>query len=718
MALLLGRRLLNNKTLLKTQRRHGYIVLVPEIGEDLPDKNPLVQEDGLPQFNKVTIENCMAAIGRQTLDFENDVKNIEKTLEDGPEKADFFKDIIDPLEKMGTSLDMTWGLSKTLYLGNSSLMPTKSYLAIHDRAKKARATKYNSPLIYRAAQSNVKKVEVGSEEERVVRKFALEGKLNGMNLDGAYRAQLDLNLNKMLIERQKFKVKIDAMTKKFNHRVSDYDFYKELPKSLTDAMPGGALTLNPHVVNGFMEYCPEREWRWNVWQALVSRGSGYGDKEFETSTHMEEIRYLRRDQAKILGFKNYAEISMETKMAGSVNNVMDTFEALLKQAKVAQDRELEEMHAFALNRGFEGSRIELWDFQYWRRKQCRSLFEYDEEKLKEYFPMPKVLDGLFDLCENLFNITIKQRQNVPTWHKDVKYYDVFETHSSAPVAGFYFDPYARSDEKMLGVQTNGWMVGIQNHSRIAETKPLTALVFNFEAPTTEVPSLLSMKDLQVLFHKFGQALQHLLSRTTYSEVSGLSNVEWDAVDVSGHFLSSWLYNKDTLSRISSHYMSEDKLPGHTQDSLIKVRQLGAGTELCKELYLSALDLEIHSSKDFWLDIVKRLWPQYRSFPLLKHDSHATSFTQIFYEEWAAAYYSHTWSKMIAADVYSAFHEVEGQEQAIADVGKRFRDTFLASGGGCHPNQVFRNFRGRDPSPKALLAALGLKDKTNSIKEIE
>lgn len=317
---------------------------------------------------------------------------------------------------------------------------------------------------------------------------------------------------------------------------------------------------------------------------------------------------------------------------------------------------------------------------------------------------------LFSLpSSRLFNITIKQRPGVSSWHKDVKFYDIFEPHSSPPIAGFYLDPYARTEDKIPTVN-NGWMVGIRNHSRIAETKPLAALIFNFEPPTSETPTLLRFKDVNLLFHKFGHALQHLLSRTDYSEVSGLSNIEWDAVEVCGHVLGHWLLNESTYKLISSHYKSEDTLPKKMFECLINVHKHTAGLDLSRELYLSALDMELHLTKEFWLDIVKKLWPAYRSFPLEKIDSHPCSFTQIFTEDWAAAYYSHVWSRVIAADIYSAFHEVREDEQQITEVARRFRNTFLALGGSCHPSEVFRQFRGRDPSPKALLSSLGLKKK--------
>lgn len=354
-----------------------------------------------------------------------------------------------------------------------------------------------------------------------------------------------------------------------------------------------------------------------------------------------------------------------------------------------------------------------WDIPYWKRKQRKTLFSFEENHVREYFPLPKVLSGLFDLSEKLFNITIKERTDIKAWHKDVKYFDIFEPHSSSPISGFYLDLYSRKDEKLRTEENNGWMVSIRNHSFLSDTKPLASIIFNFQPPQNDKPSLLSFQEVRLLFHKFGFGLQHLLTRTKFSDVAGLSNVEWDAVEICGHVMSNWLYDTLTLQNISSHYESEEHLPTDVIENLKSLRQHMAGYDLSQQLYLSALDLELYSCDDFWLDVVKQLWPKFHVLPFEKHDSHPCSFTDIFSGEWPAAYYSQVWSRMIAADIYGAFHEAQGNEKQVMEVGKRFRDTYLSLGGSCHPSEVFRRFRGRDPSHKALLASLGLKQ----IKEI-
>lgn len=623
------------------------------------------------------------------------------------------------IEQLAAPLDTTWGLAKTLYLGNRSLMPTKSYMTIHERAKRARATKFNSVHIYNLFKDeyNNKKTHM-EEDKRVLKKYVTEGKLNGLDLNPEEKAQLNEVTSKLGNECIKYRGKFETVTKKFQHIINDSTLVRDIPNHVLAGMcvddknplkGPWKVTLQPNVYGPFMEYCPDADLRWNVWQAQVTRASGYAEKSLENSTHIEEIRFLRKEQARLLGYETFAQMSMETKMAGNVDNIKNTLGVLLERALPAQHYELESLQDFAAERGFDGN-LNLWDIPYWKRKQKKSLYNYNEELLREYFPLPKVLNGLIDLTEKLFNITIKERTGIKAWHKDVRYFDIFEPHSSAPVAGFYLDLYSRKDEKLRTQEYSGWMVSIRNHSFVTDTKPLASLIFNFQPPKIDKPSLLSFDEVKLLFHKFGYGLQHLLTRTKYSDVAGLSNVEWDAVDICGYVLANWLYDTATLQNITSHFEHEDPLPKDMIENLQSVKQHMAGYDLCQEIYNSNLDLELYSTKDFWLDVVKNIWSQHFVLPLDKLDSHPCSFPEIFSGEWSAAYYSQIWSQLIAADVYGAFHEARNNEKQVLDVGKRFRDTYLSLGGSCHPSEVFRRFRGRDPSPKALLAMLGLRRK--------
>ncbi|XP_013188596.2 uncharacterized protein LOC106133421 [Amyelois transitella] len=698
----------------QNKRSAGYVVLIPEIGEDA-EKNILLSDNGLPEFTDITIEKCIAAISKQSLDYENGVKQIEQTSQNC---KNAFTEIFIPLEKFDSQLELTWGMAKALYLGNSSLMPTKSYIQIHDRAHKARCAKFNSHHIFQSAVDEKNRLKkLTDEEQRLLDKYILEGKLNGLDVKGVKRERLNNVLGFLRTERQTFREKVNTANKLFTSTVVDESILKECPESLVKSMAGHndpsrgpwKVTLEPHIYEPFMQYCPDRRLRWNMWQATTQRCSNYVNKEIETTSNMEQIRSFRHEQAQILGFDSFAEMSMETKMAGSVENIYKTFDSFLETAYPMQEVEIEMLQRFAQERGFD-DKLEHWDIPYWQRKQKWSLYNFDENKIREFFPLPRVIHSLFNLCSTLFKIKIIERTEVDTWHKDVKFYDVYDESSNKPIAGFYLDPYARQNLKIRVYDDAGWHIAVRNKCTSTQTTPLSALIFNFQAPVDGKPSQLTFKEVGVLFKRFGHSLRHLLTKANFSEVAGLSNVEWDAAEVCGHVMVHWLYDPHTIRAISGHYKTDEPLPDDIIKNLQNVRRHMAAYDLCHQLYLSRLDLELHSKKTFWRDVVKELWPKYKILRLDKYDSHPLSFTEIMSEEWGAAYYCHLWSKMIAADIYSAFEEAKQGDQDVLAIGKRYRDTYLAYGGSCHPSEVFRRFRGRDPSPHALLNNLGLSKK--------
>lgn len=698
---------------------------VPEIGEDLPDVNPLLRKDGLPEFNSLSIEKCVAVLGKQALDAEKCINNIEQTLSKPDNvQIDAFTDILNPIENVSAQLETTWGLAKTLYMGNSSVMPTKSYMSMHERARNASIAKFNSPIITKALkQRRTDDQSLSEQNKRLLDKYLLESKLNGVELSEKDLSILQETMNQLQQEKTKFKDKLDISIKRFSHTITDYNLVREFPMEFLQSIAADPLNpskgpwqigLHENCYQNFMEHCQDRKLRWNVWQANIIKASGFTERLLMTSVHIEEIRFLRKSQAKILGFPSFAEMSMKTKMAGSVENIQTMIGNLLASARGAQERELADLQAFAEKNGFN-ARLEPYDIPYWRRKALRGIHNFDEELIREYFPLPKVLSGLFGIVETLFGIKIHERtDNVNTWHQDVKFYDIFNaSNSEEPIAGFYLDLYSRENTKITHQGTAGWHIGIRNRCVQSKLCPLSALIFNFPIPLYGKPSLLPISDVRKLFTNFGRALQHLLTEVEHNEIAGCSNIEWDAVEICGNVLVHILHHPMTIKSISGHYTNDEQLPNTLIDAIQVQRQHFAGLDLSHELYLSAVDLELYTNNQFWGDIVKELWPQFMSLPMDKKDSHLCSFAAIMSGEWAAAYYSHIWSRLLAADVYSAFHEVGTNLTEVQAVGKRFRETFLALGGGCHPSEVFRRFRGRDPSPNALLKSLGLTKQTTS-----
>ncbi|XP_037949003.1 oligopeptidase A [Teleopsis dalmanni] len=700
-------------------RDTGYIVLVPEIGEDAHAGDGIINPDGLPAFNDITIENCMGAIGYQAGAVEKTVKRIEDAIKEQEGRVDTSR-IFRELDEVTGPLDATWGVAKALYLGNSTLIPTKTYMNIHERARNARASKYTNKTLFNAIS---KQQSNNEQESRLIQKYLLEGKLNGLMLDEEKRNTLKDILNKLGKERGDYRFKVDMSINGFQHMVKDYQLVRDFPPTLLEStakdpnqpMQGPwKITLQPQIVEGFLKYCPDRTQRWNVWQANVRKATAQVDRNLENSTHLEKIRGLRKQQANILGYPTYVDMSMETKMVHSVDNLKQIFAKLLQFAGPAQSVEIQELQKFATERGFEHP-LDLYDISFWQRKYLIANYQLNEEKLREYFPLSRVLAGLFAFSEKLLNIRIAERREAVVWQPAVKYYDVFDCDadsSSTPIGGFYVDCYSK--ENKFG-KNNGWMVSIRNRNEAAgNLTPLCALVFNFTEPVYGKPYLLSLEDLHMVFKTFGSAMQHLLTKAVFTDLAGLSNIEWDASQVCGNVMCNFLSDVDVLKHISGHFANDEPIPDELAQQTTLLKTNFAGYNLCQELYLADLDIELHKSDSFWLDIVKKLWPIYRCLPLDKKDAHPCSMAEIFSGDWAAAYFSHLYSRMIAADISDEFLQ---NPTELPAVGKRFKEAFLATGGAMPTAEVFRRFRGRDPSVEALLKSLKLLNTTQTSGEL-
>ncbi|KAI9557823.1 hypothetical protein GHT06_014572 [Daphnia sinensis] len=707
-------KLLTRNSVIRYSYRTAYYVLLPEIPHDTPETNPVLRTEELLDYTSISAENCLNAVAKLSLEQESGIWKLENQLTE-PGSCVTFESIMDPLERLSAPLDAAWGVARTMYVTDSERMPSEIYKQIHKRARKSRSLKFQSKPIYEACKGLMNEnKKLDQTQKRLLNKYILEGRLNGSELNESGLKHYIEASRKLEEHKSKFQQKVEKATSRFSHVLTDPNAVRDFPSELlrATALDSSApsrgpwkITLQPHIYSTFMEYCSDPLLRWNVWQANRARGSSSGDRSLTTSLDLEEIRFQRRDQVKLLGYPSFAAMSMETKMAGSVGNVNKMIELLLEKAFPAQEKELAALENFARERGFEGS-LNMWDVPYWRRKQVSSLCQHEEGDIREYFPLPRVFTGLLALIEEIFNIhfeLINQHKNGTTaWHEDVSLYAV--RHSDGKLIGhFYFDPFSRIGRKLLSREAASWMISTRSRSDMMNHTPVASVVMNFTPNLHGIPSLLSFQQVQTLLAKMGHALQHLLTESPYSEVAGLTNLEWDAVQISAQFFQFWSSDWTTMSKISGHFESGQPLARETLNQLNQAAVHMSGHDLCQQLYLSALDMELYSTKDFWLDVVKRLWPKFQRFPLEKTDAHPCNFTDIVSQDMAAAYYSHTWSKMVAADIYSAFQEVGMEDRtALRAVGERFRKVVLANGGSVAPSETFRQFRGRDPSPDALL----------------
>lgn len=389
-------------------------------------------------------------------------------------------------------------------------------------------------------------------------------------------------------------------------------------------------------------------------------------------------------------------------MVGSAQHLEYVLEEIRIAARLAQDTEVENLQNFIENK----HPIQIWDVPYYSRLQKKKLYGYDEAEWANYFTLDNVLNCLFKLTGDLFEIQFEEKKNVDVWNKHVRYFNVYDQNSTVPLGGFYLDPY-RNSQKLEISQ----VLGLRTGSRINQViTPLSTFVLNLSEPKYGKPCLLTFKQVEEVFFHFGSLLQRSLTATHYSDVSGVNNIEWDAVYIINYFLTHFLYEDRIFNELNSHFATGEKLQNI---DLKRLRSHNAGIEVCSELFKANLDLQMHNgSTPFWGEISRELYPLHFGFPIDKYSNLPCRFMEVGSGELAGAYYSFLWSKLVSADIFSAFKEdetrrlsettAESTEPSELNTGGRLRDTFLTFGGSCHASEVFRRFRGRDPCYKPFL----------------
>lgn len=462
-----------------------------------------------------------------------------------------------------------------------------------------------------------------------------------------------------------------------------------------------------------MQYSTRRDLREKLYKAYISRASS---GELDNAPLLERILQLRQEKAQLLGFSNFAELSLASKMAPNVEAVEALLEELRRASFDAAVKDLEELKSFAAAKGAEeSSDLKHWDISFWSERQREEKFAFSAEELRPYFPLPQVLNGLFSLVNRLFGVSITAADGqAPVWHEDVLYFQIADETGEA-IAYFYLDPYSRPAEKRGGA----WMDDCMGRAKITDNgitttrKPVAYLVCNQTPPVDGKPSLMTFREVETLFHEFGHGLQHMLTKVDYQGAAGINNVEWDAVELPSQFMENWCYHRETLLGMAKHYETGEPLPEHYYQKLLAARNYMSGSAMLQQLHFSCVDLELHyryqpGGDESVTDVRNRIAKNTTVLPPLPEDAFLCAFGHIFAGGYAAGYYSYKWAEVLSADAFSAFEEAGlDNEQALTITGKRFRETVLALGGSKHPMEVFKSFRGREPSTDPLLRHSGL-----------
>ncbi len=683
--------------------------------------NPLWLNGALPRFDLFRPEHVAPGIRGLLAELEEQLSALESSLEPS------WAGLVAPLEEISDRFGYAWGL-----VGH--LMGVQNSDALRDAHQSVQGEVVAFGL--RLAQS--RPIFEGLEQLREARDFAqlepaqqriVESLLRdarhaGVGLEGAERARFNAIQTELAELGTLFSNHVLDATKAFGMLLTKPDEIAGAPSSLRQLAAQNArehgeegatpedgpwrISLDAPVLMPFLEHAEHRDLREQLYRAYVTRA---GSGEFDNTPLIEKILALRHEMARLLGFDSYAALSLDSKMAPSIDGVDELLDRLRSASIEAARVDLATLQAYARGKGLEGD-LTLWDQAFYAERLREERFDYSEEELRPYFPMPRVLDGLFALASRLFGVSIEAADGeTPVWHPDVRFFHVLD-ESGERLASFYLDPYSRPGDKRGGA----WMGECLGRTTIGEHSPRAAvayLVCNQAPPVGDKPSLMAFDEVLTLFHEFGHGLQHMLTRVDYGLASGIRNIEWDAVELPSQFMENWCYHRETLLGLSGHYETGESLPVELFEKIEAARTFRAGSAMLRQLYFAELDLALHredlaASGESVFDVQRRVAKRTTVLPPLPEDRFLCSFGHIFAGGYAAGYYSYKWAEVLSADAFSAFEDAGlGDAKAVARTGRRFRDTVLALGGGTPPMEVFEAFRGREPSPDALLRHSGL-----------
>ena len=682
-------------------------------------KNPLLREGvKYPLFAEISHNHIRGAVSHLVTDIERRIADLENDPDDS------FVSVYQQLEDISVEIGRIWSpISHLQHVRNSAELR-----AVYDKAQ-LRIVELNlrlnqSEVIYRKLFKLSEDQNLTDVQRRIVDLRLQEADLAGISLKGEKRQRFN-TINEQLTKLStRFENNALDSLKQFELILTDNDQIVGLPisflcfssQSYRLAKKGNAstpisgpwlITLDYPCFAPFMEYSERRDLREKLYRARVAIASQH---PFDNSGLLCDILRLRREQARLLGFDNYADLSVSVKMAGRTERVKRLLDELHAASHEQGKDEYDELVAYALRHG-QKEKFAHWDVSYWTRRLEEDRFDLDEEKLRRYFPLPRVLEGTFNLCRTLFDIEVRDHTSeVQVWHKDVKFYRIYKKNKQ--IAAFYFDPYSRPQNKLSGA----WMGTLTDRRRAHGKleKPLCYVVCNFTPPVGDEPSLLTFWEVITLFHELGHALHGMLTTIDYADISGGGGVEWDAIELPSQFMENFCYLDSVIRGISQHVDSGEPLPTEMLRRLQGKRTFRAASKILRQLFLGQTDLQLHecfdpdsADKDPFA-VMHHVAEQILPTTPLKDDRFLCSFGHIFAGGYAAGYYSYKWAEVLSADAFSLFREngLETPEQ-LRKSGLHYRDTILALGGSMHPDTLYQKFRGRPPTTEALLQECGL-----------
>lgn len=681
--------------------------------------NPLLDFSGYAQFDAIKPEHVTPALDKLLADASRLVTELE-----APMAEVTWDNFVEPLESATEKLGRAWSVVGHL----NAVMDTPALRATYNENQPRlvefwTALGQNLALFekYKALQASPAFASLSAARRKVVDNAVRDFRLSGAELPEDKKERFAEIQEKQAMLTTRFSENVLDATNDFGLFVEDEAELSGLPADVKqaaraaaekDGKPGYKFTLHFPSYFPVLQYADNRALREQIYRANATKASELGAKpEWDNSANIDQILQLRKEEAQLLGYANFAEVSLVAKMAKSPSEVIAFLEDLGQRARPFGQKDYEELKSFAREKlGLD--ELKAWDSAYASEKLREQRYAFSEQEVKQYFPEPKVVGGLFQVAQQLFGVQIKP-DTAPVWHKDVKFFRI--ERDGQLVGQFYLDLYARS-----GKRGGAWMDDARARRLTAQgvQTPIAYLVCNFTEPAVvdgvTKPALFTHDEVITLFHEFGHGLHHMLTQVDEVGVSGISGVEWDAVELPSQFMENFCWEWDVLQQLTAHAETGEPLPRALYDKMIAAKNFQSGLQMLRQVEFSLFDMLIHHEYEVGgqqtvqqlLDSVRDRIAVIRP-PEFNRFQH--SFSHIFAGGYAAGYYSYKWAEVLSADAYSAFEEAAATSGNVIslETGRRFQQEILAVGGSRPAIESFKAFRGREPSIDALLRHSGM-----------
>ena len=675
--------------------------------------NPLLTSTTLPQFSKIKPEHIEPAIDSLLTEARN---TVAQQLQGNTDYS--WDNLIAPIEAVEDKLNKAWSPVSHLnsVVNNDELRD--AYNACLPKLSAYSTEMGQNQALFKAYQTLAESrqyADLESSQQKIISNALRDFRLSGIDLSDEKQQrykQINLELSRL---SSKYEENLLDATNAWTKLITDQDLLSGLPDSALTLAKQTAESQNQQgwLINlqfpsylAIMTYADNRELRKELYTAFSTRASDQGPHagKWDNSQIMEQTLALRHEKAQLLGFNNYAELSLSTKMANKPEDVTGFLENLADKSWRHARSDLAELRQFAQEQ-YGINTLQAWDIGYFSEKMRQHFYQLSQEQVKAYFPVTKVIPGLFSVVKKLYGLEITELTDFDSWHPDVRFFQIHDKNEQLR-GQFYLDLYARPKKR-----GGAWMDDCVGRRKTAEgiQIPVAYLTCNFTPPAGDDPALLTHDEVLTLFHEFGHGLQHMLTQIDYLGVSGINGVEWDAVELPSQFMENWCWEKEALALISGHYQTGEPLPDELFQKMLDAKNFQSGMLMVRQLEFSLFDFRIHQQYDPGKggQIYKTLNQIREQIAVLQppeFNRFAHSFSHIFAGGYAAGYYSYKWAEVLSSDAFSVF-----EEKGIFDqtTGQSFLHNILEKGGSQDAMQLFIDFRGREPKIDALLKHNGI-----------